>query len=85
MNNLVAQFSPFFSSFTVLIPCINLILHILFASAVAKDAGNLSKINRTPYLVSGVTWAFATLLGGVFVAGLYWLIHYSTLARGKSL
>ncbi|MEM1244016.1 MAG: hypothetical protein AAGG80_04265 [Pseudomonadota bacterium] len=62
---------------------INLLLHLIFASAVAKDSGRLAKLGRTTYLVSGITWAFATLVGGILVAALYWLMHYSSLARGS--
>jgi hypothetical protein len=57
------------------------IIHIIFAGAVATDAGKLHKQQLQPLLVSGVTWAFATLLGGVFVAAVYWLMHHSTLTR----
>lgn len=60
---------------------INGILHLIFASAVARDSGNLSRLGQRPVLVSGATWAFATLIGGVFVAALYWILHYSTLTR----
>lgn len=66
----------------LMIAIISAIIHLIFASAVARDAGHLVKQHRTTYLVSGVTWAFATLMGGVFVAAIYWLMHYSTLARG---
>lgn len=60
---------------------VTVILHIIFAAAVATDAGKLSKQQLHPLLVSGITWAFATLLGGVFVAAIYWLMHHSTLTR----
>lgn len=62
---------------------INTILHFIFAAAVAKDAGRLEKQGYQPFLVSGVTWAFATLLGGILTAGLYWLIHHSSFSRVK--
>ncbi len=58
---------------------VNAVLHFIFASAVAKDAGNLSKLNQRPLLVSGLSWAFATLVGGVCIAAIYWLIHHSKL------
>jgi hypothetical protein len=57
------------------------ILHIIFAGAVAKDAGRLAKENIPVCLVSGITWAFATLIGGVFTAAIYWFIHRSHLGR----
>lgn len=69
----------------LLVAFINVVLHLIFASAVAKDAGQLTKLGRATYLVSGIVWAFATLVGGVLIAVAYWLMHYSTLARGKTL
>lgn len=60
---------------------INVILHVLFAGAVARDAGSLYQLNQRPALVSGPTWAFATLLGGIVTAAIYWFIHHSTLTR----
>ncbi len=60
---------------------IQIILHIVFATAVAHDAGQIEKTGSKPILVSGVIWAFATLMGGVFVGVVYWLLHHSTLTR----
>lgn len=64
-----------------LIMLINAILHLIFAGAVARDAGNLYKLGQRPALVSAPTWAFATLIGGVITATIYWFIHHSTLTR----
>lgn len=59
------------------------IIHILFAGAVARDSGQLTKRGIPTYLVSGVTWAFATLLGGVFIAAIYWFMHHLRQAQPK--
>jgi hypothetical protein len=50
------------------------IVHIAFAVAVLSDA------NRgNTFLVGGRVWALATLLGGLFVVGIYWVIHHSSI------
>lgn len=64
---------------------INALLHLIFAGAVAKDAGKLLQIGQKPVLVSASTWAFAVLIGGVVTAAIYWFIHHSTLTRPGAL
>src|SRR5205807_2243014 len=60
------------------------IVHVGFAVAVLADAGSMPhKLRREPFLVGGVMWALATLLGGVFVAAVYWLVHHSTLCPSQ--
>jgi hypothetical protein len=49
---------------------------LFFAGAVAKDAGQLAKRDRHTVLVSSVTWAFATLIGGPLIAIGYWFMHH---------
>lgn len=56
------------------------VVHLCFACAVWSDAGMMARHHRRgTFLVGGFLWGLATLLGGVFVAGVYWIIHHSTL------
>lgn len=71
------------SSLSYLILFINGVLHLIFAGAVAKDAGKLQKMGQKTLLVSPAVWAFAVLVGGVLTAVLYWLMHHSSLTRSK--
>lgn len=81
LNDIVQQYNNQIQTFSYLLILINAILHVLFAGAVARDAGNLYQIGQRPALVSAATWAFATLIGGVITAAIYWFIHHSTLTR----
>ena len=60
---------------------IRFIVNLLFAGAVARDAGKLQQVNLPIALVSPATWAFATLFGGEITAAIYWFIHHSTLTK----
>ncbi len=75
------QYAGQIQTLSILLMIINALLHVIFAGAVARDAGFLYKLGQRPALVSAATWAFATLLGGVFVAAIYWFIHHSNLTR----
>lgn len=81
LNDLVETYSNQITSLYYLMMLVNALLHIIFASAVARDGGQLHKIGKKTALVSAHTWAFAVLIGGVFTAVVYWLIHHSTLRR----
>jgi hypothetical protein len=81
LPELAQQYSNQIQTFYYLLIVINAVLHVIFAGAVARDAGNLYKLGQRPALVSGPTWAFATLIGGVITATIYWFIHHSTLTR----
>jgi hypothetical protein len=81
LNELAKQFAGQIDTFFYLIMLINGVVHLVFASAVARDAGKLTRMGQKPVLVSGAIWAFASLIGGVFVAAIYWILHYSTLTR----
>lgn len=81
LQEIAQQYSHSIQTFYLLIMIVNAFIHILFAGAVAKDAGQLQKLGQRPALVAAPTWAFATLLGGVFIAAVYWFIHHSTFTR----
>ena len=68
-------FSYFFATLVPIVVLIALaIVHIAFAIAVFSDANR----SRT-FLVKGWVWTLATLLGGLFVVGIYWVIHHSSI------
>ena len=81
LTELAQQYNNQIQSFYFLILLINAILHLIFAGAVARDAGNLYKLGQRPALVSAASWAFATLIGGIITAAIYWFIHHSTFTR----
>ena len=79
----LSALQPIMANIQLMIMIIAAILHILFASGVAKDIGNLQRMNIKPQFLSGSTWVMATLIGGVFVLLVYWLFHHSSLARSS--
>ncbi len=81
MDDLVKSYTEQAVAIQYLIVFINAVIHIIFAGAVARDGGVLAKTGQKTILVSGLTWAFATLIGGVFTATIYWVIHHSKFTR----
>jgi hypothetical protein len=84
IHTITQQFALQIQTFFYLITLINGILHLIFAGAVARDGGSMNRVGQKTVLVSAPTWAFATLIGGVFIASIYWLLHHSTLTRPTS-
>lgn len=81
MGDYLNQFSGTINNISMVIFFINVLLHLIFAAGIAKDIGNMAKRGAHPQFVPGFAWVLATLLGGVFVAVAYWIMHYSSLAR----
>ena len=68
----------------ICVSVITLIVHISFAVAVFRDATYLRdpqnlRAPRKPIFVGRMIWLLGTLIGGVFVAGIYWVMHHSRL------
>lgn len=57
------------------------IVHVAFASAVFHDGMRLSREGSGPLIVGPHLWSLATLVGGVYVAAIYWAVNHSTLSR----
>lgn len=68
-----------FDSLAQVVMLLSFVVHLCFATAVVQDIrrGRLEGLN--PWLVGTEVWALATLMGGVFVAAVYWLMHHSSL------
>ena len=68
----------FISGLAICSVVIVIVVHISFAVAIFRDATNLPA-PRKPIFVGPSIWLLATLIGGVFVAGSYWIVHHSRL------
>jgi phosphate/sulfate permease len=77
------QLSLFPFTFAIIIGALTVIVHVLFAAGVARDAGSIQRSGLSTEIVSPLVWVLSVLLGGVFAAAVYWLIHHSSLRRGK--
>ena len=73
----------FISGLAICSVVIVIVVHIRFAVAIFRDATNLPA-SRKPISVSPTIWLLATLLGGIFVVTLYWIMHHSRLNQSIS-
>lgn len=56
-----------------------IVLHFILAVAVWATARRAQRSGIVLTFLSPFFWGVATLIGGVLVAGLYWVIHHSSL------
>ncbi len=64
-----------------LVLLVPVVVNVCFTVGVVVAIRRRKEEGRPPWFVSTEIWALATLVGGVFVAAIYWLIHHSTLSR----
>lgn len=65
---------------TIVVGVLTLIVHGVFSVSIYLVAVNREQVRRRRnYFAAPVIWAIATLLGGIPVAAMYWLIHESKL------
>ena len=57
------------------------IVHIVLAMAVWQDGKRLDRDGRPTFFVDPFFWALMTLMCGLLVVLVYWLMHHSTLRR----
>lgn len=84
IQSFMTEFITFVPQFVIgfwstLILVLTVIVHIVFGYGVYVDALRLRKGGGRLFFVNSRIWFFATLIGGVFVAGVYWVLHHSRL------
>ena len=77
-RGLMSELAGLFELIVFAVVIITVVVHVSFAIGVFQDASRRSKPR---VLAAGPIWALATLIGGVFVATAYWLVHYSQLTK----
>jgi hypothetical protein len=64
----------------IIITLLTLVIHFAFAFGVKEDGERLQEELRGPLFVRPPLWGLATLLGGLPVVALYWVMHHSSLS-----
>ncbi len=58
---------------------LTLIVDVLLAIAVYRDAAKLVREGGRPFLIGPVLWAVVTIAWGLAAVAVYWAIHHSNL------
>lgn len=66
---------------TLLIGIVTFVINVIFTAGVLSDGERLRKAGRDTVIAPYWAWAMATLIGGVFAAAIYWLLHHSTFVN----
>jgi hypothetical protein len=69
------------SVFTLVFGILQALLNLALAIAVGIASNRIAGRGEPLTFFGPTLWIVATLVGGVFVAALYWLMHHSTLRR----
>jgi len=59
----------------------SLIVHVALTMAVWQDGERLDREGRPTFFVGPFLWSLMTLMGGLLVVTIYWLMHHSMLRR----
>ncbi|TLD70843.1 hypothetical protein FEM03_11085 [Phragmitibacter flavus] len=79
----MVEFSAFTMVFSVVFATATVVVHVAFALAVWIDAKEVMlRTGARTFLVGAGLWGLGILVTGVLGAGIYWLIHHSTLRLG---
>ena len=76
--NFLTGWSQLAALWAITVAVLTVLIHIVFAVAVYRDATRLDR-TRTLIIVGPGIWCIATLLGGVITAAIYWAMHHSRL------
>lgn len=61
------------------------LLHLFLAIGVFREASDRVVRGRKVWFLGAGLWALATLIGGVFTAAAYWVMHHSTLVPAEAV
>ena len=81
IQNAGGIFGQVLITFGIVSAVLALIVNLFFAIAVYSDARKIVDSDEELLFVTPGLWCLATLFGSVFVAGMFWVMHHSTLRR----